>query len=453
MQTPAVVKSSYAGASSSTGVFYLDRRNFYLKPNQFAELFPNVSPFITYTMKANFRSGLQDPVFKLFEHRAPWERQTLTVSIGQTIAAAATGAAAECTAITFDAAVGLNHSGTSTPVIDGSYLGLQFEVWDSTGATKRGVCILTDDSSSTTAKFKNLGKTAFTVIADDIFVCIGHAGEEGVVAPEAWADELQVVWNQAQIFRTPIEITGSLAQQSLKGASKELARLRADKMAEHKIQMEKAFLFGASPLGTNLSQDSTDTFTDLDKLVSVSGVSDSSKIIRTTVGLVRALELYGASSGDYQSVFNFSSASSSYDDLVDSLEKVFQYVPMSGQKDSFLGSGALGFWSKRAMEKNSGWVVNVNTESKNVAGQNVRTLVTPHGDLNLILTHSMKYEHKNQMVMVDKNNIEYVQYRPSQFRANIKTDNAYDGVKDEYFSDAGLGITNIKAHQLINITG
>jgi len=442
-------KTSYAGATSSTGVFYTDRRNFYLKPNQFAELFSNVAPFITYTMKANFRTGLQDPVFKLFEHKAPWERQVLTTTTAATIAAAATGAAAQSGALTFSAASGLGVSSGTTPYIDGSYLGLMFEVWDSTGKTKRGVVILDEDTSSTTAKFKNLGTTAITTVSGDLFVCIGNAREEGVVSPEAWADELSVVWNQAQIFRTPIEITGSLAQASLKGANKELARLRADKMAEHKIQMEKAFLFGESPLGTNLS--GADTFTDLDKLVSTSGVSDSSKVIRTTVGLVRALELYGASSGAYQSVFNFASASASYDELVDALEVVFQYVPISGSKDSFIGAGALGFWSKRAMEKNSGWVINVNTDNKNVAGQNVRTLVTPHGDINLILTHSMKYEHKNQMVMVDKNNLEYVQYRPSEFRANIKTDNAYDGVKDEYFSDAGLGITNIKAHQLINI--
>jgi hypothetical protein len=214
-------------------------------------------------------------------------------------------------------------------------------------------------------------------------------------------------------------------------------------MAEHKIGIEKSLLFGASPLGTNLSEG--DTFTDLDKLT---GVND--KVSRTTVGLVRALELYGATSGDYQSVFTVTSAST-YGDLVDILETVFQYVPMSGSKDTFCGAGALGWWSKRAMEKNSGFVINQDSAHRNIAGQKVRTLITPHGDLNLILTHSFKYEHKNQMLMADPTNLEYVQYRPSKFSANIKTDDGYDGVKDEYFSDSGIGITNIKAHQLIKI--
>lgn len=436
MATPTP-KNLYTG--TTTGVLYTDRRQFYLKPNQFAELFPNVSPFLTFTMKSNFRTGLTDPVFKLFQHKAPWERQSMTVNgTATTIAAASTGAATASAAITFDGITGLNSD------IDESYVHLVFEVWSADGATKKGVVLCTDDTSTTTAKFKNLGKTAITTADNDIFVCIGNAQEEGVVSPEAWADELEVVWNQAQIFRTPIEISGTLAQASLKGANKELARLRANKMAEHKIQMERAFLYGSSPLGTNLS--SADTFSDLDKLT-----GDGSKVVRTTVGLIRALELYGATSGQYKSVFDLSGSSPSYDDLVDILEIVFQYVPTSGMKNSFLGSGALGFWSKRAMEKNSGWVINVNTENKNIAGQNVRTLITPHGDLDLTLTHAMKYEHKNEMLIVDKSNVEYVQFRPSKFETNIKTDDGYDGIKDEYFSDAGLGITNIKAHQLIKL--
>jgi hypothetical protein len=367
----------------------------------------------------------------------------MTTTSAVTFTAAATGAGTEVGPVTFDAAYGLPFSSTSTPAISSALDNTLWEIWDSAGETLRGNAILTDAVSATTADFKNLTETAFTTVSGDKFVMIGNAQDEGIVAPEAWHDELKVVWNQCQIHRTAVEITGTLAQASLRGANKELARLRADKMAEHKIGIEKSLLFGASPLGTNLSEG--DTFTDLDKLT---GVND--KVSRTTVGLVRALELYGATSGDYQSVFTVTSAST-YGDLVDILETVFQYVPMSGSKDTFCGAGALGWWSKRAMEKNSGFVINQDSAHRNIAGQKVRTLITPHGDLNLILTHSFKYEHKNQMLMADPTNLEYVQYRPSKFSANIKTDDGYDGVKDEYFSDSGIGITNIKAHQLIKI--
>ena len=436
------VRNLYTG--TTTGTLYTDRRDFYLKPKQFAELFPNVSPFTTFLMKANFRTGLADPVFKLFEHKAGWERQYMTTTSAVECTAAGTGAGTETGDWTFDAAYGLPVTGTTTPAISSALDNTVWEVWDSAGETLRGVMLLTDAVAATQADFKNLG-TLFTTVSGDRFVMIGSAQEEGMTAPEAWHDELKVVWNQCQIHRTAVEITGTLAQASLRGANKELARLRADKMAEHKIGIEKALLFGASLIGTNLSE--ADTFSNLDKLI---GSND--KTSRTTVGLIRALELYGATSGTYQSVFGVGAAST-YGDLVDILEVVFQYVPISGSKDTFTGAGALGWWSKRAMEKNSGFVINQDSANRNIAGQKVRTLITPHGDLNLILTHSLKYEHKNQMLMADPTNLEYVQYRPSKFSTNINTDDGYDGVKDEYFSDSGIGITNIKAHQLIKIEG
>ena len=444
---PGVAKELFTGTTS--GVLYTDRRDFYPSPNQFAELFPSVAPFLTFSMRNNFRTGLADPVFKLFEFKAPWERQYLQVSSGTTIAAAGTGAAAESTAVTFDISVGLPITTGTTPNLDASMDGVQFEVWSSDGGEKKGVVILTDAETSTTALFKNLGETAIITVDNDKFVAIGQATGEGMVSPDPWASELAVVWNQCQIFRTSLEVTGTLQQASLRGATKELARLRGEKAAEHKMRMERAFLFGASPLGTNLS--AGDTFSDIDKLVETQ--TGTTQVVRTTTGIVRAIELYGsaADGNQYQSLFNIPSATYTYGDFIDDLEIVFQYVPNSGSKPGFVGSGALGFWSKKVMSSDN-WGLELENRVDEL-GAKVKTLLTPHGDINLNLSHAMKYEHKNQMLIVDPRNIEYVEYRPSRFSANIKTDDGYDGIKDEYFSDAGLGITNIKAHQLFNIGG
>lgn len=427
----------------TTGVLFVDRRDFYLKPRVYAELFPQATPFLTFTMKANFRTGLADPVFKLFEHRAPFERRVATNNGSSvTINATSTGASAESSAITFDTITGLG-------TLDASWEGLVFEVWDSNGITFRGLAVCTEGTSTTTAKFKNLGTVNIVSVDNDLFVCKGQATEEGVVAPAAGSSELEIVWNQAQIFRTTLEITGTLAQASLRGANKDLARLRRDKLMEHKMFQEGAFLWGESPLGTNLSQDSTDTFSDLDKLIRVSG----GKPIRTTVGAASAIRLYGASSGDQRSYWSsISKAADTYDDFVDRMEIVFQYVPNSGRKPVFTGGGVMSFLAKKAMEKNSGWAINVSDARKSDSGFDIRELITPHGSLDLVYTHSFKYEHSNDMLFIDPANIEYVQYRPSAFKANIKIDDGYDGVKDEYFSDAGLGITNIKSHQLMIYT-
>lgn len=424
----------------SAGILFTDRREFYYKPNEFAELFPSVAPFLTFVMNSKVKTGLADPVFKLFQHKAPWERQYMAVNMvtPPTIAAASNGAAAESSAVTFDTITGLNSS------IDASYEGLQFEVWDSGFTTYRGTVICTAATSSTDAKFKNLGTSAITLADNDNFVLVGQASEEGSLSPEAWADDLQVVWNQCQIFRTPVEITGTLKQAVLRGARDELARLRADKAAEHKIRMEKAFLWGLSPLGTNLT--GSDSFANADKLVKTAGGNP----IRTTTGLGKAIQLYGASSGQHKSYFVTSMSSYTYDKFVDDMEIVFQYVPTSGVKTAFIGAKALSFFAKKAMDKNSGWVLNQDS-SIDQRGNKVRYLVTPHGDIELKLTHSFKYEHAYDMLLPDSRNLEYVEYRPTQYVSNIKTDNNYDGVKDEWFSDAGLGITNIESQKLFRL--
>jgi hypothetical protein len=56
------------------------------------------------------------------------------------------------------------------------------------------------------------------------------------------------------------------------------------------------------------------------------------------------------------------------------------------------------------------------------------------------------------MLIVDEDNLFHSQYRAPMYQTNIKTDNGYDGVKDQYFSDEGVGISLIESHNLIKIT-
>jgi len=38
------------------------------------------------------------------------------------------------------------------------------------------------------------------------------------------------------------------------------------------------------------------------------------------------------------------------------------------------------------------------------------------------------------------------------YQTNIKTDNAFDAVKDQYFSDEGIGVQLIESHNLMSVT-
>ena len=427
---------------SGSGVLYTDRRDFYISPQVVKELWTDVTPFTTIVANQEQRTP-NDPTFKMFEHRNPWNKQEFQANadIGNR-----TDADAESASLAVDNIVGLSSS------VDSSYLGLVCEVYASDRSTLRGKVVITTAGSSA-IKFKTLSG-AVDVEDDDVFIVVGNAHGEGTEAPEAWSDELKVVYNSTQIFKTPLQITGTLEAAALRGESSELARLRLQKSQEHKIQKERAFLFGSSIVGTGLADSrdgsSTETFTDGHR------TDSNSNVIRTTKGIVTALQDYGASSGDDQNKFTVSEATYSYSNFVDDMEKVFQYVPESGMKMAFCGMGAMSYWSKMegasGFAGNSGWNVNISASERSSMGFNYRQLETPHGVLMLIPTPVLRGPYNKTMLVVSEENLFHAVYRPPVYQTNIKTDNAFDGVKDQYMSDEGIGITLIESHKLFTIT-
>ena len=428
---------------SGSGVLYTDRRDFYISPQVVKELWTDVTPFTTVVANQEQRTP-NDPTFKMFEHRNPWNKQEFSLAANP----ASVNSKAELgSAVAVDGITGLSST------VDGSWVGLECEVWDSTKTTLRGHALITVVGTNE-LKYKNIGAAALDAADNDVFIVVGNAHGEGTEAPDSWADELKVVYNTTQIFKTPLQITGTLEAAALRGESSELARLRLQKSQEHKIQKERAFLFGDSPIGTGLADSrdsaSNESFTD-------GYTTDANgNVVRTTKGIVTALEDYGATSGDDQNVFTVSEASYSYSSFVDDMEKVFQYVPEAGMKMAFCGMGAMSYWSKMegssGFAGNSGWNVNISSSERSSMGFNYRQLETPHGVLMLIPTPVLRGPYNKHMVVVSEENLFHATYRPPVYQTNIKTDNAFDGVKDQYMSDEGIGITLIESHKLFKIT-
>ena len=431
---------------AASGVLYTDRRDFYIDPQVVKELWTDVAPFTTVLSNKETRQT-NDPVFKMFEHRNPWVKQKFAFNAGVVIGDPDTGATSAVIAV--DGIVGLEAAATA------AWQGLIVEAWNAAETTRKAVLLIIDADGGGDVTCKALWTSddgAYTTVDGDICHVIGNAQGEGEESPEAWADELEVVWNSCQIFKTPLEITGTLLQASLRGESSELARLRLQKNQEHKMQKEKAFLYGvrgdsAGAGGTNLG--AGNTFDDFGR----TGVGGGK--VRTTYGIVSALNAYGAASGDDQSVYTIDS-SYKYGDFVDDMEKVFQYVPTNGVKRAFCGAGALGYWSKMAGSEGfaggSGWTVNLSDMKRDTLGFNYKILETPHGILQLIPTPALRGPNNKYMLIIDEDNMFHSQYRSPMYQTNIKTNNAYDGVKDQYFSDEGIGITLIESHNLFKIT-
>tara|TARA_R100000664_G_scaffold24156_1_gene33907 strand:- start:3039 stop:4355 length:1317 start_codon:yes stop_codon:yes gene_type:complete len=437
--------ASNAKSLASSGVLYNDRRDFYIRPNVVKELWTDVAPFTTVIANQNTMTGMADPQFKMFEHRNPWAKQYFQVGTAVT---SNPDNDPDTFVVKSGSVVGMEGEGGDYAY--NSWIGLQCEVWDALtpGSNKKGVVLITAVAGSgTSANFsvKNMNDTGNIVSADgDYLVVIGNAFGEGTVAGTAWADELAVVYNQCQIFKTPLQITGTVLQAALRGESSELSRLRDQKSQEHKIQKERAFLFGRSPINISAGFDDN-------------SLSDAnSNAVRSTMGIIPAIEKHGTTSGDDQNRFAITEASYSYSNFVDDMEKVFQYVPEAGIKRAFCGMGAMSYWSKMAgssgLAGNSGWTVNLDDMKRDTLGFNYRTLETPHGALQLIPTPVLRQAYNKTMLVVSDDNLFHAQYRAPKFQANILTDDAYDGVKDQYFSDEGIGVTLIESHKLFQIS-
>ena len=435
--------ASNAKTLGSSGVLYTDRRDFYMRPNVVKELWTDVTPFTTVVANQQTISGLKDPQFKMFEHRNPWQKQYFQQSTTQAVAA---DNGADTWSVKAGSVVGLEGEGGNNAY--NSWIGLECEVWSALtpGSTKRGVVLITAVAGSGTnanISVKNMGDASITPADGDYLIVVGNAYGEGTSAGTAWSDELSVVYNQCQIFKTPLQITGTLLEASLRGESSELARLRDQKSQEHKIQKERAFLFGRSPINTSAGFDDN-------------SLSDANgNIVRSCMGIIPAIEKHGAASGADQNRFEISEASYSYDSFVDDMEKVFQYVPEAGMKRAFCGMGAMSYFSKMSgasgLAGNSGWTVNLGDMKRDALGFNYRVLESPHGALQLIPTPVLRETYNKTMLVVSDENLFHAQYRAPKFQANILTDDAYDGVKDQYMSDEGIGVTLIESHKLFNI--
>lgn len=437
-------------SNNSLGILHTDRRKFYLPENTTKELWANSTPFTTILANKGMETDLPDPDYKMFEHRASWFRQQFTIATapGAWANSGASGAL-HADEFTIKDKRGLGSGETSA---DESLIGLVFEVYSSAKAYKGIVTV--HDVTGNGVKLRSLGNPrdqedghVAALAVDDYCVVMGSAIGEGETSPEAFADDLELVYNSCQIFRTPVEVTGTLHKAALRGYSNELARLRNDKSHEHKIQKERAFLVGNRAAG--LKGGSGASGSDAGSHTS----NKNNKTVRTTMGIVSAQYRYGSAddTNDDQVVFNRAKASYTYSKFVEDSEKWFWYVPNSGYKTAICGPGAMSYFSQlgdNGFHKGT-QRVSVSDLQRDKLKFHFKWVETPHGMLKLIMSPALRYEYNDHMVILDEDNLSMTQYRKMYYATNIKTENNYDGVKDEYFSDEGVKISLLESHKLV----
>ena len=418
------------------GVSINDSRRIYNFGERVSELAPQQSPFFVYLSKVA-KESTDDPVFKFLEQRHQWQRRNF---ISKTDGAAyAKDAANLAYNLTCDYDKYGNTVASAAPlyVLVGQVLRIAGKAMKVTAVTAGDGVGATYDAS-TVATFTSIVATALETIGEtDIEVgsqgqVIGSAWGEGTTDPEGWKDELYSREGYCQIFKTAIQLfSGTALATRYRGRPDEYRRVWADKLMEHKMDIEHAMLFGV-------------------------GASDESASgpVRYTHGLVPYTEANGK-------VMNFDYSSSTYDTFIDHMESFF--APETGNSGDklVLASRKILAWLQKlsgdGFLKNTIGTAQYRMDVQNIKGSfghAVTKVNTIFGNLHFVAEPLFRNQDEDIALAVDLANVKYRPLvgngvsRDTHIMTNVQNNNV-DGRKDMILTEGGLEISLPETHAIM----
>jgi hypothetical protein len=417
-------------------------RRLYDFSDRVAELSPDESPFFVYLSKVG-KVPTSDPQFRFLEDRTKISVFDRSFSISTNLAAVSAGAVVSAT---ITAAQGW--------LIKGMVLSITSNTGNS-GAPNHANAVITAINSTTSIDIKwltNPGSdadpAAYTAetSTEGMACVIGTAYAEGSGAPDVWSQELDNDYGYTQIFKTAAEMSNTARATVFRGYSDEWQRIWNLKLREHKIDIERAMLFGQRAssggvyytegiCGHIMANGQSQTVEDSEQLVYTEGQA----YLKTVAA-----------------------ASLTYDVLLRDLEVVFD--PARGGNTSKLalcslpvislfnklgdGVGFLGDTLSTKMPYNF-------ESSKGSFGHKIMKIETVHGDLTLVREPLFRRMSGEFMCLVD---LDHVSYRPlvgngvnrdTSITTNVQQADE-DLRKDLILTEAGLEISLPETHALFN---
>lgn len=256
------------------------------------------------------------------------------------------------------------------------------------------------------------GTEAVAGDAGDNIMRMGNAMEENSLAPESRATQPSKEFNYVQTFRTPFAGSEDDDNESKKTSQSERIRLRKEKAIEHKLDMERALLFGERMEHINKQKRLT------------GGLFQFIKSKSYDVGSTNAGELTEAEFENY-------------------CEELFQY---GSKKKMFICSPRVGsIINQFAAGK-------IETVSGDEAyGLRLKQYQSFHGDLYIVTSQTFERDYGNMGVGLDIGNIKLRPYagHDSKLRENIQ-ENDRLGWKDEYLTQGSLQVRLEKTHAILS---
>jgi hypothetical protein len=436
------------------GVNINDNRRLFDFGERVAELAPQQSPFFTYLSKVA-KASTDDPVFKFLEQRHQWQRRNVIVKteISATNMAKEVGAVLGANLVVqaeYDkhGRIGNANKDAAYFILPGQVIALKQDNGDivhvkiantpataiahvdavqgtSDGHTTIAAADCTIQGTATAASSKLLALAKGQVV--------GSAWAEGSADPDGFRDELWDREGYCQIFKTAIPMfSGTALATRYRGKADEYKRVWTEKLMEHKMDLEHAFLFGK-------------------------GVSDETTTgapLRYSWGILPYTEAYGK-------IYNMAYASSGYDAFMDAMEDFF--APESGNSGSKLvlaSRKVISYLNKLG----SGSFLNNSVGSSQYRldvtsipgnfGHQVTRVNTVFGDLHFVADPLLRGMWEDYCVCVDMNNVKYRPLvgngvsRDTHIITNVQA-NDIDGRKDIIMTEAGLEIDLPETHAII----
>jgi hypothetical protein len=417
-------------------------RRLYDFSDRVADLQPEESPFFVYLSKVA-KVPTSDPQFRFLEDRTKISVFDRSFSISTNLAAVSAGAVVSAT---ITAAQGW--------LVKGMVISITSNTGNS-GAPNHANAVITAINSTTSIDIRwltNPGSDADPAAysaensTEGMACVVGTAYAEGSGAPDVWSQELDADYGYTQIFKTAAEMSNTARATVYRGYSDEWQRIWNLKLREHKIDIERAMLFGqrASAQGVNytegicghiIANGQSQTVEDSEQLVYTEGQA----YLKTVAA-----------------------ASLTYDVLLRDLEVVFD--PARGGNSSKLALCSLPVISLfNKLGDGVGFIGDTMStktpynfeSSKGTFGHKVMKIETVHGDLTLVREPLFRRMSGEFMCLVD---LDHVSYRPlvgngvnrdTSITTNVQQADE-DLRKDLILTEAGLEVSLPETHALFN---
>jgi len=424
-------------------------RRLYDFSDRVAELSPEESPFFVYLSKVG-KVPTSDSQFRFLEDRTKISITDRSFLLKGGVTMVAEGSD---DTLVFDTSGG---DGVDW-LIPGMVVAIGDVDGDSVPTTANVRINSVDNSSSaiqtsvTCTVISHTGTTSTLAVADNSkCTVIGTSFEQGSGAPDVWSQKLDNDYGFTQIFKTACEMSNTARATVYRGYEDEWARIWNLKLREHKVDIERAMLFGQKG--------------------SAGGIQYTSGIVGSTIA-----EGYGNIVNDGTALSynegkpyykSNTAAEWSYDDMLSDFEVIFD--PARGGSSSKLALASLpvishfnkvgdGGFIDGSLLNSSGAAYNHNA-SKGAFGHMVTKVDTIHGDITLVKEPLFRGFAAGFMQLVD---LDHVSYRPlvgngvnrdTSITTNVQQADE-DLRKDMILTEAGLEVSLPETHALINLEG